>query len=77
VDRDSLKEFFHAPEYVLSFKAATDVELQALNTDLRYVTFNIPLIRKKLTHLDSQVMDNFLEELDKAMTDTFPVTEGT
>lgn len=76
MDRGRLKEFFNAPEDVLSFKAAADVELQAMNTDLRGVTFNIPLIRKKLTHLDSQVMCDFMEELDSAFADTFHVIEG-
>lgn len=77
MDRDRLKEFLHVPEDVLSLKAAMDAEFQAPNTDLRGVTFNIPLIRKKLTHLDSQIMNEFLEELDMALSDAFHVTEGT
>jgi hypothetical protein len=76
VDRDRLKEFFSASEDSLSLKAESSSALQVEYTAMRDVSFNIPLIRKKLSHVDSQIMDDVLEELDLALTDAIHATEG-
>ena len=63
-----MREYFNASEHILSLKAAADAALQTDYTDLRNVSFNIPLIRKKLTNLDTQLMDDVVEEVDTALT---------
>ena len=74
VPRNYLKEFFNAPEEILSLKEATDESLQIKFTEMRDVYFDVHFIRTKLTGLDNEITEAILDELDAAFTDAFGAT---
>jgi len=76
VDRSHMREFFNAPEYQLSFEAAIKESLQFEFTQLRYQDINIPVIRSQLTQHIPVLFNSVLAELNQAVGDEFPVTEG-
>jgi hypothetical protein len=69
-----MKEFFNAPDEILSLKEATDELLQIKYTEMRDIEFDVHFIRTKLTGLDHEIIQDILDELDAAIKDAFDTT---
>ena len=72
-----MKEFFNAPEEILSFKAALEETLQFKYTGLHHFPDTIvPIIRTKLAEFIPKLMNDIVDELDLALKDAIVSLEG-
>ena len=78
VARDQMKEFFNAPEEILSFKAALAEALQFKHIGLRHFPETLPrIIRTQLTQHIPILMNDVVEELDSALNEVIVAADGT
>jgi hypothetical protein len=74
-----VKELSTVPDSVLSFTAAAQEILQTkytLSPDWGADIFHTSVVRRQLTQHIPRFMAEMLDELDVALTDTIPLTEG-
>lgn len=78
VDRDHIKELFDAPEDVLSFShsAANFLQRKYTMDDPLIRSFVIDVIKEKLSRNIPVLMDAIIDEVQCAMADQFPLTDG-
>ena len=79
MDRHHVKELSTVPDSILSFTAAAKEILQTkytLSPDWGADIFHTAVVHRQLTQHIPSFMTEMLDELDAALTDSLPVTEG-
>lgn len=80
VPRQHLKEMFSAPEDLLSFTTPVVESLAAQYTFQKSVAYNqyhALVVKAELTRHIPQLMPDIVEELEEAISDQIPLTDGT
>ena len=78
VDRDHIKELSDAPEKVLSFRVSAAQFLQKKYTmdDPETSPYVVNVVKEKLSRNIPALMDGVLDEVQCAMADEIPLTDG-
>lgn len=79
MDRDHIKDLLYAPEDTLSFAAATAILLQTKHTfypELSSDIWHTPVVRTQLTQRLPALITTITDELEAALVDFIPLTEG-